>query len=109
MYVLANFQETYLEYIGPGMDADVFLLSYPARRFRGTVEGVGWAVLSDEATTVGVLPSVAPTLNWVRLAQRIPVRIRLEPLNPDRPYRMGMTAVVTLRPVPEKADRKPTP
>jgi multidrug resistance efflux pump len=111
-YVLANFQETYLEYIRPGMPADVFLLSYPGRRFRGTVEGAGWAVLSEEATTVGVLPKVAPTLNWVRLAQRIPVRIRLEAPNPDRPYRMGMTAVVTLRPVPAGAsntDRKSAP
>ena len=111
-YVLANFQETYLEYIRPGMPADVFLLSYPGRRFRGTVEGAGWAVLSDEATTVGVLPNVAPTLNWVRLAQRIPVRIRLEAPDPDRPYRMGMTAVVTLRPAPAAAsdtDRKIAP
>jgi multidrug resistance efflux pump len=111
-YVLANFQETYLEYIRPGMAADVFLLSYPGRRFRGTVEGTGWAILSDQATTVGVLPNVAPTLNWVRLAQRIPVRIRLEAPNPDRPYRMGMTAVVTLSPVTEShqdPDRKPAP
>ncbi len=111
-YVLANFQETYLEYIQPGMAADVFLLSYPGCRFRGTVEGAGWAVLSEDATTVGVLPSVAPTLNWVRLAQRMPVRIRLEPPNAARPYRMGMTAVVTLRPVLESAQergRKPAP
>jgi len=46
---------------------------------------------------VGVLPDVQPTLNWVRLAQRIPVRIELEPPHPDQPYRMGMTAVVTVQ------------
>ncbi len=95
-YVLANFQETYLEYIHPGSKADVFLLSYPGRRFSGVVEGTGWAVLSQDSTTVGVLPNVAPTLNWVRLAQRLPVRIRLEDPNPNLPYRMGMTAVVTV-------------
>jgi membrane fusion protein, multidrug efflux system len=95
-YVIANFQETYLEYIKTGMTADVFLLSYPGHRFRGTVEGIGWAVLSPDEQTVGVLPNVTPTLNWVRLAQRIPVRIRLEAPDPNRPYRMGMTAVVTL-------------
>ena len=95
-YVIANFQETYLEHIKIGMPADVFLLSYPGHRFHGTVEGIGWAVLSPDEQTVGVLPSVTPTLNWVRLAQRIPVRIRLEAPDPNQPYRMGMTAVVTL-------------
>jgi len=80
------------------MVADVFLLSYPGRHFQGTVEGTGWAVLPQNVNNVGVLPNVAPTLNWVRLAQRIPVRIRLEPPDPERPYRMGMTAVVTLHP-----------
>jgi len=95
-YVIANFQETYLEYIKPGMQADVFLLSYPGHRFRGTVEGIGWAVLSPDEQTVGVLPSVTPTLNWVRLAQRIPVRIRLQAPDTNQTYRMGMTAVVTL-------------
>ncbi len=97
-YVLANFQETYLEYIHPGMKADVFLLSYPGRRFHGVVEGTGWAVLSQDETSPGILPNVAPTLNWVRLAQRLPVRVRLEDPDPAWPYRMGMTAVVTLQP-----------
>jgi len=108
-YVLANFQETYLEYIHPGMIADVFLLSYPGRHFRGTVEGTGWAVLSQDVTTVGVVPNVAPTLNWVRLAQRIPVRIRLESPHPEQPYRMGMTAVVTLHPAAESTPRAKRP
>jgi membrane fusion protein, multidrug efflux system len=44
-----------------------------------------------------VLPAVKPSLNWARLAQRIPVRIELEAPDPERPYRMGMTAVVTIR------------
>ena len=95
-YVLANFQETYLDSIRPGMPVDVFLMSYPNHRFRGTVQGIGWAVLPQDGGTVGVLPDVKQTLNWVRLAQRIPVRILLEPPPPDRPYRMGMTAVATV-------------
>lgn len=95
-YVLANFQETYLDHIRPGMPVEVYLMSYPRERFRGTVQGIGWAVLSQDAHEVGVLPDVKPTLNWVRLAQRIPVRIELEPPDPERPYRMGMTAVVTV-------------
>jgi multidrug efflux system membrane fusion protein len=96
-YVLANIRETFLESIRPGLDVDVYLMSYPHRRFRGTVQGVGWAVQSEDPTITGVLPEVKPTLNWVRLAQRIPVRIQLEDPSPDRPYRMGMTAFVTVR------------
>lgn len=96
-YVLANYQETYLNNIRPGMPVDVYLMSYPNQRFRGTVQGIGWAVLPQDSHTEGVLPDVQPTLNWVRLAQRIPVRIELEPPHPDRPYRMGMTAVVTVQ------------
>ena len=96
-YVIANFQETYLKHLKTGMPAEVFLLGYPGRRFAGTVEGIGWAVRSSDDSQAGVVPSVNPSLNWVRLAQRIPVRIRLEPPDVDQPYRMGMTAVVTLQ------------
>jgi multidrug resistance efflux pump len=45
-----------------------------------------------------VLPAIEPTLNWVRLAQRFPVRIALGGRDPDRPFRMGATAVVTIHP-----------
>jgi multidrug efflux system membrane fusion protein len=96
-YVIANFQETYLEGIRTGMEVEVFLMSYPNQRFRGVVQGLGWAVAPDDSTSVGVLPEVKRTVNWVRLAQRIPVRIKLDEPDPDRPYRMGMSAVVTVR------------
>jgi multidrug resistance efflux pump len=96
-YVMANFQETYLDSIRPGMEVDVYLMSYPNRRFRGTVQGLGWAIAPEDGASVGGLPAVQRTLNWVRLAQRIPVRIRLEDPDPVHPYRMGMTAVVTVR------------
>jgi len=96
-YVLANFRETFLDRIHPGMEAEVYLASYPNRRFHGVVQGTGWAIVPPEGATVGVLPDVRPTLNWVRLAQRFPVRIQLESPDPERPYRMGSTAVVTVR------------
>jgi len=96
-YVLANFEETYLGDIVPGDRAEVYLLAYPGRAFSGVVQGIGWALHQDNGATVGVLPQVDPTLNWVRLAQRFPVRIVLDPPDPARPYRMGATAIVTLR------------
>jgi multidrug efflux system membrane fusion protein len=61
------------------------------------VQGIGWANRPDDGGTVGVLPDVQRTINWVRLANRFPVRIVLPPPDPERPFRMGATAVVTIR------------
>jgi multidrug resistance efflux pump len=96
-YVLANFRENFLTNIKPGMTADVFLLAYPNRRFRGRVQGVGWALYQENGATVDGLPAVEPTLNWVRLSQRFPVRVVLEERDTDDPFRMGATAVVTIQ------------
>lgn len=96
-YVMANFRESFLRSIEPGMEAEVYLLSYPSRRFRGRVQGIGWALYQENGASVGVLPAIAPTLNWVRLAQRFPVRIVLEERDEQHPFRMGQTAVVTVR------------
>ena len=96
-YVLANFRETFLSRIKPGMYAEVFLLGYPNVRFRGRVEGVGWALFQDNGATVEGLPRVEPTLNWVRLVQRFPVRVTLEDRDVRYPFRMGETAVVTIK------------
>ena len=96
-YVMSNFRETFLTHIRPGMRADVYLMAYPGHRFRGTVQGIGWALYQSNGATVGVLPQIEPTLNWVRLAQRFPVRIALDERDPERPFRMGATAVVTIR------------
>jgi membrane fusion protein, multidrug efflux system len=95
-YVMANFRETFLPYIAPGMSAQVYLLGYPSQRFHGVVEGVGWALYQENGASVAGLPNVAPTLNWVRLAQRFPVRITLDGREPEFPFRMGATAVVTI-------------
>src|SRR5262244_691157 len=82
-YVMANFQETYLDSIRPGMEVEVYLMSYPNRRFRGTVQGLGWAIAPEDGASVGGLPVVQRTRNWVLLAQRIPVRIKLEAPDPE--------------------------
>jgi len=96
-YVLAYFREDELNRIRPGMRADVSLLSYPDARFPGEVEGIGWALFQQNGATVGGLPNVEETLNWVRLNQRFPVRIDLKRGDSSHPFRMGQTAVVTIR------------
>jgi hypothetical protein len=61
-------------------------------RFHGVVQGVGWALYDPNQGSNGVLPTVSPTLDWVRLAQRFPVRIVMDASQDAHPYRMGATA-----------------
>ena len=96
-YVLAYFREDLLDRLRQGMRADVSLLSYPQTQFSGEVEGIGWALFRQNGAAVGGLPNVEETLNWVRLNQRFPVRIVLKPGDEKHPFRMGQTAVVTVR------------
>ena len=95
-YVIANYKETYLRYIQPGMPVDVFLAAYPGRHFKGEVQGIGWANYPDNVEVKDALPTVERTLNWVVLAGRFPVRIRLTERDADHPFRMGMTAFTSV-------------
>src|SRR6266403_2770767 len=93
-YVMANFRETQLRHIPAGAPVDLYLQSHPGRRFRGTVVGLGWAVLPENGTSVNGLPRVDRSLDWIRLAARFPVRIKVE--NPDESFRIGASAVATV-------------
>src|SRR6185436_1884694 len=93
-YVMANFRETQLRHIPAGAPVDVYLQSHPGRHFRGTVVGLGWAVLPENGTSVNGLPRVERSLDWIRLAARFPVRIRID--DPDESFRIGASAVATV-------------
>ncbi|MRX11846.1 multidrug transporter subunit MdtN [Pseudoduganella sp. FT25W] len=96
-YVVANFRETELKKMRPGTAASVYLMSDPEQRFDGVVESIGWGVLPDEGGSTQGLPKVPRSINWVHVAQRFPVRIRVrEPSN--RLFRIGASAVVTITP-----------
>lgn len=94
-YVVANFRETQLGHIPSGAPVDIYLQSMPSKHFRGTVVGLGWAVLPENGTSVNGLPNVERSLNWIRLAARFPVRIKVE--NPDDSFRVGASAIATVR------------
>jgi multidrug resistance efflux pump len=98
-YVMANFKETYLPYIEVGDTVEVYLMARPAETIKGRIQGVGWALYQDNGATIPSvqLPKVSPTMDWVRLAQRFPVRIILEE-GIDSPVRMGETAAVIVLP-----------
>jgi membrane fusion protein, multidrug efflux system len=97
-YVIANFRETALKGIRPGMKAEVYLMSDPRRRFSGTVHSIGFGVFPEEggASSNG-LPKVPRDINWVRVAQRFPVRIRVDAPPADL-FRIGASAVALVPP-----------
>jgi multidrug efflux system membrane fusion protein len=102
-YVIANFREAEIRHMAPGSEAIVYLSSAPNQRFRGKVQGIGWAVKPEgelDLPPSGV-PYIKRELNWVRVAQRFPVRIEVE--NPDQDlFRMGASAVAIIKGPPGK-------
>ncbi len=104
-YVLGNFTRDPVAGDRAGHGGRVNLVGYPGRTFHGVVQGIAWSVLSPSGQATGLLPKIDPTLNWARLAQRIPVRIILDDPPTDAPFRMGMTAVATITGFPP--DGKP--
>ena len=98
-WAVANFRETQLRHIHPGMHADVYVLSRPNKRYDGVVDSVGFGVQPD-ATLVGSfspgLPDVQRSLNWVHLATRYPVRVRILAAETE-PFRLSESAVVVMR------------
>ncbi|MGK6328874.1 multidrug transporter subunit MdtN [Erwinia sp. DT-104] len=93
-YVVANYRESELKNIHDGDSADVYLMSDTGKHFTGSVESTGYGVYPDDGGAIqSGLPSIARNINWVRVAQRFPVRIRIT--TPDsRLFRMGTSAVV---------------
>src|SRR6201998_2648758 len=82
-WVLANFREGQLRHVRPGVHADVYLTARPSERFNGVVDSIGYGVTPDPDVLGRIgpgpgLPDVQRTLNWVHLAARYPVRVRIE-------------------------------
>jgi membrane fusion protein, multidrug efflux system len=99
-WVIANFRESQIARVQPGTPADVYLMTGTHAKFHGVVESNGFAVTPDP-DVVGKMsegiPDVQRTLNWVRLASRYPVRIRITDPPPNL-LRVGQVAVVVMRP-----------
>jgi membrane fusion protein, multidrug efflux system len=98
-WAIGNFREGQLKRISPGMRAEVYVLSKPSVRFTGVVDSIGFGVTPDPdliGRLAPGLPDLQRTLNWVHLASRYPVRVRVENPSPDL-FRVGESAVVTIR------------
>ena len=92
-YIDANFKETELHGIHPGQDVDITIDMYPGQHFKGTVQSLS----GGTGTAFSLLPAQNATGNWVKIAQRVPVRIKLAPTDADHPLRIGATATVNVQ------------
>jgi len=93
----APFREGELERLRVGDEAEVRVMTAPGRAFRATVESIGVAVRSSDQAVLGGVPYLRRELDWVRVAQRFPVRLKV--VDPDPAvFRMGASAEVVVHP-----------
>ncbi len=90
--VEANFKETDLANMRPGQPADVQLDAYPGLKLKAHVDSIGAGTGSE----FSVLPAQNATGNWVKVTQRVPVRIAIDSSSGDRPLIAGLSANVTV-------------
>jgi multidrug efflux system membrane fusion protein len=95
-WVIANYRESKLKAIRPGMHVDVYLMSHPDHRFNGVMESIGFGVFPEDGAVTNGLPNIERTLNCVHLSARFPVRVHVQDPDPTI-FRMGETAVTVVR------------
>ncbi len=92
VWVTANPKETDLTWVRPGDPATVAVDTYPGRVWRGSVESISPAV----GSAFSLLPAENSSGNWVKVVQRIPVRVRIDRKPGDPPLRAGMSVEVSI-------------
>lgn len=89
------FRENAIRNMRKGDRAIVTLMTYNDRPLEGTVDSLGWGIAQQDGSTgFDLLPTISPTFEWIRLAQRVPVRIHLTSAPDDIALRVGTTASV---------------
>lgn len=100
-WVEANFKETDLTYVRPGQTATIHVDTYPDRDWTGTVLSVSQATGAE----FSVIPPQNATGNWVKVVQRIPLRIKVKANEDDPPLRAGMSTTIEI----DTGHRRPMP
>lgn len=90
MWIEANPKETELTWVRSGQDAAILVDTYPDQEWHGTVESISPA----SASSFSMLPAQNTSGNWVKIVQRIPMRVRIETPPDKPPLRAGMSVVV---------------
>ena len=96
-WIVGFFRENYIGDVRKGDRAILTLMSYPDKPLEGRVDSMGWGIAQDDGSTgFDLLPNISPTFEWIRLAQRVPVRIHidLDKLPEGVELRVGTTASV---------------
>jgi multidrug resistance efflux pump len=94
-WVTGFFRENYIEDLRNGDRAIVTLMTYPDKTLEGRVDSLGWGIAQEDGSTgFDLLPNISPTFEWIRLAQRVPVRIHLDRVPEEVKLRVGTTASV---------------
>ncbi len=94
-WVFGYFRESQIGQFKIGDPARVTLMAYPDQPLDGHVESLGWGIAPSDGTTgYKLLPSIKPVFQWIRLAQRVPVRIKLDNVPDNVELRFGLTASV---------------
>jgi membrane fusion protein (multidrug efflux system) len=92
VWVEANYKETELTHVEPGQPVSIRVDTYPDLEWRGKVESISPATGAE----FSVIPAQNASGNWVKVAQRIPVRISVDVRPGDPPLRTGMSATVEI-------------
>lgn len=90
VWIEANFKETELTHMRPGQEATVEVDTYPDVAFRAKVESLS----PGTGLTFSLLPAENATGNWVKVVQRLPVRLHLEQFDPNAPLHAGLSVTV---------------
>jgi len=109
-WVVGFFKETSIGKVRKGNQAIITLMAYPDTPLEGYVDSLGWGIAQQDGSTgFELLPNVSPTFEWIRLAQRVPVRIHLTGVPEEIPLRVGTTASVLVRTAtgPSQTDTQP--
>jgi multidrug resistance efflux pump len=89
------FRENYIDRVKPGDRVVATLMSYPDKPVIGRVESIAWGIAQQDGSTgFQLLPSISPTFEWIRLAQRLPVRVRITEVPEGVVLRVGTTCSV---------------
>ena len=97
-WVAGYFKETQLPHIKVGQKVLITMMGYENQPFQGVVRSVGWGIYVEDgsgSSSTALLPSISPTIDWVRLPQRFPVRIQVLASSPV-PLRIGQTVSVAM-------------
>jgi len=92
-WVEANFSETDLSHLRAGQPAEIRVDTYPGLVWHGTVDSLSPATGAE----FSLIPAQNAAGNWVKVVQRVPVRIQLDSAAEQPPLRAGLSAMVTVR------------